>query len=1404
MKVAVCEISLLLKASYIKVKKEKGKRIKYLVLPLAFWMLPAIAPGGVDWAIAQAQIVPDQDPTNTTNTIVNTNGNSFDITGGKTSSNGANLFHSFSEFGLNANQVANFLSNQNIKNILGRVTGGNPSIINGLLQVTNGNSNLFLINPSGIVLGANASLNVNGSFTATTATGIGFGNNWFNASGNNNYAALGGEPNAFAFTNAQPGAIINAGQLSVGAAKDIALLGGTVVNTGTLTAPGGNITLTAVPGENIVRLSQPGNLLSLEIQPIAAAGSQPENWTLPVASIPELLTGGGAGSATGLTVNSNGQVVLTGSGVSIPTDPGTAIASGSLNVSGQTGGTAQVLGDKVGLVSGNVNASGTNGGGTVLIGGDFQGKGTIPTASHTYISSDSTINADSLLNGDGGHVIVWADKVTGFYGKIGASGGTNQGNGGFVEVSGKENLAFKGEVNVGAPNGVDGTILLDPKNIKIVNTGGTNDDQLNADTPTGDLAGQILSADGGDEVDFTISKSLLENQTGNVLLQATNDITIDNGVSLDFSSGGSITFTADADKNGAGSFSMDQSQSITTSGGALTITGANVTVGEINTSVKGNMGGAGSVTLTAQDGNIKTGNIITKATGGPNDGGNVTLTAKGSITYNKITAGASGNGKFGQGTDGTITLTTGTAAPIKYTGSTGSAQPTKVGTDITPNPNPTPTPSPTPLPTPTPSPGGTGGIDPGGNTGGSTGGIDPGGNTGGSGTGGIDPGSNTGGSTGGIDPGGNTGGSGTGSSGGTGGNTGGSGTGGIDPGGNTGGSTGGIDPGGNTGGSTGGIDPGGNTGGSGTGGIDPGGNTGGSGTGSSGGTGGNTGGSGTGSSGGTGGSTGKNTGSSGGTGKNTGSSGGTGGSTSKNTGSSGGTGGGSTGTGGTGKNTGSGSPSNDQASKGDDGTSQGDNLSGSGNDPVSTSSGKENSSSRKVDAESSSQTDASESVAVLEESFTREFEEYLGQPVDSRTTTLVQARNILQKIEKATGVKPALIYVTFVPQTIALDPSLLDTTAFNGTKSLQPLNQPENVQQSSSLSKVNRAGRNNSDQLEILVVTSDGVPIRKRVPGTTRSQVIKVADQFRAEVINPRRQKAYLAPAQKLYKWMIAPIEADLQARGIQNMVFLADSGLRSIPIAALHDGQKFLVEKYSTGLMPSLSLTDTLFKDIKNSQVLAMGAEKFPEQSALPSVPLELSMITPQLWKGKAFLNDAFTLKNLKSQRYSQPFGIVHLATHAEFELGPPSQSYIQLWDTKLRLNQLKQMGWNDPPVELLVLSACRTALGNEQAEMGFAGLAVQAGVKSAMGSLWYVSDEGTLGLMTSFYSQLKKAPIKAEALRQAQISMINGEVSIEGNKMHTSREDISLPPELAGLGEKKLSHPYYWAAFTMIGNPW
>jgi CHAT domain-containing protein len=209
------------------------------------------------------------------------------------------------------------------------------------------------------------------------------------------------------------------------------------------------------------------------------------------------------------------------------------------------------------------------------------------------------------------------------------------------------------------------------------------------------------------------------------------------------------------------------------------------------------------------------------------------------------------------------------------------------------------------------------------------------------------------------------------------------------------------------------------------------------------------------------------------------------------------------------------------------------------------------------------------------------------------------------------------------------------------------------------------------------------------------------------------------------------------------------DKDLRSIPLAALHSGQEFLVEKYSISLMPSLSLTDSHYRDIKDSQVMAMGVSQFTDQKPLPAVPVELSVITEQLWKGKSFLNQAFTLENLRLQRQQQRFGIVHLATHAEFEPGAADNSYLQLWDTKLRLKQLQQLDWGEPPVDLLVLSACRTAIGNEQAELGFAGLAVQAGVKSALASLWYVSDEGTLALMSEFYQQLRIAPIKSEALR-------------------------------------------------------
>ncbi|MBD0340075.1 MAG: filamentous hemagglutinin N-terminal domain-containing protein, partial [Microcoleus sp. Co-bin12] len=262
---------------------------------------------------AQAQpIVPAADGTGT---AVTPSGNRYDINGGSLSGDGANLFHSFGQFGLNEGQIANFLTNSGIQNILARIAGGDASLINGLITVTGGNSNLFLINPAGIVFGPNASLNVPAAFTATTANGVGFGSNLFNAAGTNNFSALVGTPNAFYFGAGVPGSIVNAGNLAVTPGQNLALLGGTVVSTGQLSAPGGQITVAAVPGSQVLRISQPGHLLSLEIATGGNFGNSQQ--TLNPVSLPQLLTGTGQNQAAGVAVADDGSVRLVGSGLQV-------------------------------------------------------------------------------------------------------------------------------------------------------------------------------------------------------------------------------------------------------------------------------------------------------------------------------------------------------------------------------------------------------------------------------------------------------------------------------------------------------------------------------------------------------------------------------------------------------------------------------------------------------------------------------------------------------------------------------------------------------------------------------------------------------------------------------------------------------------------------------------------------------------------------------------------------------------------------------------------------------------------------------------------------------------------------------------------------------------------------------
>ena len=336
-------------------------------------------------------------------------------------------------------------------------------------------------------------------------------------------------------------------------------------------------------------------------------------------------------------------------------------------------------------------------------------------------------------------------------------------------------------------------------------------------------------------------------------------------------------------------------------------------------------------------------------------------------------------------------------------------------------------------------------------------------------------------------------------------------------------------------------------------------------------------------------------------------------------------------------------------------------------------------------------------------------------------------------------------------------------------------------------------------------------------PGISKDKLLATVKEMEQSVRDPSEGDAYLVPAQQIYKSLVAPIEEQLKAREIDNLVFIANTDLRSLPLAAIHDGEQFLVEKYSLAMMPSLRSSDTEYKNIQDTTVLAMGAEKFANQTPLPGVPIELSLITEQIWQGStALLNEQFTRNNFKETRgqvtttddESQPFGIVHLATHAEFREGKPNRSYIQWWDSRLGLDELRNFDWGAPPLDLIVLSACRTAVGSYEAKLGFSGLALQAGAKSAMGSLWYVSDVGTLALMSEFYQQLqdsdKDPNIRAEALRQAQIAMITGKTQVREGELVTTRGNIPLPEILSSQEDIDLSHPYYWSAFTMVGNPW
>ncbi|MEW6495716.1 MAG: CHAT domain-containing protein [Cyanobacteriota bacterium] len=253
----------------------------------------------------------------------------------------------------------------------------------------------------------------------------------------------------------------------------------------------------------------------------------------------------------------------------------------------------------------------------------------------------------------------------------------------------------------------------------------------------------------------------------------------------------------------------------------------------------------------------------------------------------------------------------------------------------------------------------------------------------------------------------------------------------------------------------------------------------------------------------------------------------------------------------------------------------------------------------------------------------------------------------------------------------------------------------------------------------------------------------------------------YLPLAQQVYDWLIQPVERDIAASEIKTLVFVLDGPMLNLPMAILHDGQQFLVEKYAIAYTPGLQLLNS--ESLTRGQLSALKAglsearQGFP---ALPFVEKELKDIKSEV-PGELLLDQDFTTTAIQKEIDSVPFPVVHLATHGQFSSNE-KDTFILTWDNRLNVNQLNTLlrsreETGRSPIELLVLSACQTAAGDKRAALGLAGVAVRAGARSTLATLWYVSDAATAKVMTRFYQELKDKTItKAEALRRAQVSLL------------------------------------------------
>jgi len=294
----------------------------------------------------------------------------------------------------------------------------------------------------------------------------------------------------------------------------------------------------------------------------------------------------------------------------------------------------------------------------------------------------------------------------------------------------------------------------------------------------------------------------------------------------------------------------------------------------------------------------------------------------------------------------------------------------------------------------------------------------------------------------------------------------------------------------------------------------------------------------------------------------------------------------------------------------------------------------------------------------------------------------------------------------------------------------------------------------------------------------------------------------------QLHNLLFGGITPLLQREQISTLLIAADRGLQAVPFAALSDGNAFFGDRFAFSLTPSLALTDLGVSNPTGRRLLALGASEFEGLAALPLVPQELEQISVPTRKD-AFLNKEFTPERLLDLAGDPDYNQLHVATHAEFKPGGPAASQLHSGVGPMTMQQLTALRQSRKgfPLDLVVFSACRTALGDADAELGFSGLALQAGAKSAVGTLWYVDDVVTSAYFVQMYRYLDQGIPKAEAMQMTRQAFIRGLVRTQGDQVVGDGPEPLLT-NLTTSQRRRLingvANPFFWAGIELMGTPW